>query len=180
MLSKNLTDICFDNFYNSATSMFYFTSEKDVKLIARKMEIEDNVIPSSNSMMAKNLFKLSHYFDNEYYLKTSTQMLNNMIKDMQNYGSAYSNWLDLYSNFTENYYEIAVSGKLALEKIKELNKQYLPNKLICGSNLKSDLPLLENRFVDGKTLIYVCVNKTCNLPTENTNEAINQTKKVQL
>jgi len=180
MLSKNLTDVCFDNFYNSATSMFYFTSEKDVKLIARKMEIEDNVIPSSNSMMAKNLFKLSHYFDNEYYLKTSTQMLNNMIKDMQNYGSAYSNWLDLYSNFTENYYEIAVSGKLALEKIKELNKQYLPNKLICGSNLKSDLPLLENRFVDGKTLIYVCVNKTCNLPTENTNEAINQTKKVQL
>lgn len=180
MLSKNLTDTCFDDFYNSTTNMFYFTSQKDVKLIARKTEIEDNVIPSSNSMMAKNLFKLSHYFDNEYYLKTSTQMLNNMIKDMRNYGSAYSNWLDLYSNFTENYYEIAVSGNLAFEKIKELNKQYLPNKLICGSTLKSNLPLLENRFVVGKTLIYVCVNKTCNLPTENTNEAINQIKKVQL
>ncbi len=178
-LSKNLTDTCFDYFFDINTSMFYFTSNKDEKLIAKKIETEDNVMPSSNSMMAKNLFKLSNYYDNEYYLKTSKQMLNNMIDTIQNFGSAYSNWLDLYSNFSEDYFEIAISGTKAKEKLQEINKEYIPNKLICGNTTKSDLPLLKNRNVNDKTLIYVCVNKTCNLPTENSEEAIHQIKNLQ-
>ncbi len=178
-ISKSLTDTSFDHFYNSASSMFYFTSEKDTKLIARKMEVEDNVMPSSNSMMAKNLFKLSHYYDNAYYSKVSTQMLNNMTKDIQNYGSAYSNWLDLYSNFTEQYFEIAISGENSKKVLKEINQKYIPNKLICGSISDSNLPLLENRFVNGRTLIYVCVNKTCQLPTEDVTTAFQQIKTLQ-
>tara|TARA_R110001599_G_scaffold236553_1_gene435841 strand:- start:37188 stop:39254 length:2067 start_codon:yes stop_codon:yes gene_type:complete len=179
MLSKNLTDTCFDHFFNTATSMFYFTSNKDVELIDRKTETEDNVMPSSNSMMAKNLFKLSHYFENNYYLKTCKQMLSNMTDVIKNYGSAYSNWLDLYSNFNDGYFEIAITGKDAKEKMLELNKKYIPNKLICGSLTDSKLPLLENRYVENKTLIYICINKTCQLPTENTNEAFQQIKNIQ-
>lgn len=177
--AKKLTDTSFDFFFDTESKMFFFTSNNDTKLIARKMEIEDNVMPASNSMMAKNLFKLSHYFDNSYYLKTSKQMLTNMLFDIPNYGSAYSNWLDLYSNFTEGYFEVAISGKNALAKVKEINQKYIPNKLICASSSESNLPLLENRFVEGQTLIYVCVNKTCQLPTKHTFEAINQIKNLQ-
>ena len=176
-LSKNLTDTCFDYFFDNTTSMFYFTSNKDEALIARKIETEDNVMPSSNSMMAKNLFKLSRYFDNNYYSKISKQMLSNMTETMKNFGSAYSNWLELYSNFSGSFFEIAISGKNAIEKLKEINKEYIPNKLICGSTTKSELPLLKNRNVNDKTFIYVCVDKTCNLPVENSDEAINQIKK---
>ncbi len=177
LLSKNLTDTCFDYFFNSTSCMFYFTSEKDSKLIARKIEVEDNVMPSSNSVMAKNLFKLSHYFENKYYLKTSKQMLHNMVNVIQNYGAAYSNWLDLYSNFTNNYYEVSICGENSKERLLEMNQKYIPNKLICGSITTSSLPLLKNRFVEGKTFIYICVNKACQLPTENTTEALNQIQK---
>jgi uncharacterized protein YyaL (SSP411 family) len=171
-IAKNLTDTCFDYFYNQESKMFYFTSEKDTKLIARKMEIEDNVMPSSNSMMAKNLFKLSHFYNNAHYLKTSKQMLKNMVDIIPNYGSAYSNWLDLYTNFTQDYYEIAISGEKATEKSKEINQHYIPNKLLCGSTSESSLPLLKERFDESKTLIYVCVNNTCQLPNENTTNAL--------
>lgn len=177
--AKKLTDTSFDFFFDTKSKMFFFTSNSDAQLIARKMEIEDNVMPASNSMMAKNLFKLSHYFDNSYYLKTSKQMLNNMLFDIPNYGSAYSNWLDLYSNFTEGYFEVAISGKDALAKVKKINQKYIPNKLICASTLESKLPLLENRYIEGNTLIYVCVNKTCQLPTEDIKTAYNQIKKLQ-
>ena len=177
LLSKNLTDTCFDYFFNSTSCMFYFTSEKDSKLIARKIEVEDNVMPSSNSVMAKNLFKLSHYFENKYYLKTSKQMLHNMVNVIQNYGAAYSNWLDLYSNFTNNYYEVSICGENSKERLLEMNQKYIPNKLICGSITTSSLSLLKNRFVEGKTFIYICVNKACQLPTENTTEALNQIQK---
>ena len=178
-LSKNLTDVSFDFFYDQTSNMFYFTSESDTALIARKMEVEDNVMPSSNSVMAKNLFKLSHYYDNAYYLKVSKQMLFNMTENMENYGSAYSNWLDLYSNFTEGFFEVAISGENAMKKVQEINQKYIPNKLICGSTSESHLPLLQNRFVENKTLIYVCVNKACQLPTEKSEIAFDQIKKLQ-
>jgi len=174
-LAKQLTDYTFDHFFDTNSKMFFFTSDADTQLISRKMETEDNVIPASNSIMAKNLFKLSHFYNNPYYLKTSTQMLHNM-KEMSNYASTYSNWLDLYLNLTDNYYELAISGENALQKAIEINQEYIPNKLICGSTTASKLPLLENRFSEGTTLLYVCVNNACKLPTTDSKIAINQLK----
>ena len=49
-------------------------------------------------------------------------------------------------------------------------------KSLLGLNLESlsenELPLLKNRFVKEKTLIYVCVNKTCKMPVSEVNKAI--------
>jgi len=45
--AKQLADYAFDHFFDADRSMFYFTSNQDADLIARKMEIEDNVIPAS-------------------------------------------------------------------------------------------------------------------------------------
>ena len=82
--------------------MFYVTSNEDHALITRNVEYRDNVIPASNSIMAKNLFKLSHYFDNEHFRKTAMTMLNNVKPEIQEYGSGYSNWLDLMLNYTQS------------------------------------------------------------------------------
>ncbi|MFZ3272862.1 MAG: hypothetical protein WA143_01160 [Lutibacter sp.] len=170
--AKQLTDYVFDHFFDANSSMFYFTSNQDADLIARKLEIEDNVMPASNSVMAKNLFKLSHYYANSYYLKVSEQMLMNVKDRAQQYGSGYSNWLQLGTNFVGDYYEIAISGKDALIKLKEINQHYIPNKLIAGSTKKSNMPLLENRFNESETLIYVCVNSACSLPEKETKKAL--------
>ena len=174
--AKQLTDYAFDHFFDENLSMFYFTSNQDADLITRKMEIEDNVIPASNSIMANNLFKLSHYFSNSYYLKVSEQMLHNVKAKTRQYGSGYSNWLLLGSNFVGEYYEIAISGKDALSQLKEINQHYIPNKLIAGSTKKSSIPLMENRFNENETLIYVCVNGACQLPENNTEKALSQLK----
>jgi uncharacterized protein YyaL (SSP411 family) len=172
--AKQLTDYTFDHFYDSEKSMFYFTSDKDSSLITRKMETEDNVISASNSIMANNLFKLSHYYSNNYYLKVSKQMLSNLKETAINYGSSYSNWLQLMSSFSGKYYEIAISGEDAFNNLVELNKQYIPNKLVAGSLKESNIPLMKGRFNLGKTLIYVCVNGACKLPESEMNKAVNQ------
>jgi uncharacterized protein YyaL (SSP411 family) len=49
---------------------------------------------------------------------------------------------------------------------------YLPNVLIGGSKKESDLPLMENRFVENETLIYLCQDKVCKLPTSSMKEAL--------
>ena len=170
--SKKITDYVYNHFYNEKTKMFYFTSDLDEKLLSRNVNFRDNVIPSSNSMMANNLFLLSHYFDNEYYLDTAKSMLNNISPEFDLYPDGFSNWLDLMLKLSDSFYEVAVVGEDALIKATEINKNFKPNKLIIGSLIESDLPLLENRYVDGDTFIYVCVKKACRLPVKTSEEAL--------
>ena len=175
-LSKQLTDYTFTNFFDSDKSMFYFTSKEDPALVARTFEYRDNVIAASNSIMAKNLYKLSHYYDETNYANTARQMLKNVTKEMEQYPSGFSNWLDLLENYQDNYFEIVVVGKNASEKINEINQYYIPNKLVAGSTKGGNSPLLEGRYVEGETLIYVCVNNACKLPVRETNKAIESLK----
>ncbi|AEH01247.1 thioredoxin domain-containing protein [Lacinutrix sp. 5H-3-7-4] len=174
--AKALTDYCFDTFFDTESQLFFFTSNQDKKLIVQTIEYRDNVIPASNSIMANCLYMLSHFYNNNYYLKTSKNMLNNIKPEIHQYGSAFSNWMSLMLNFTEPFYEVAITGDKANIKVKDLNKEYLPNKIVACSERNNNLPLLHNRYVENKTLIYVCVNNTCKLPVINTNEAINQLK----
>lgn len=172
--AKQLTDYTFDHFFDETSGMFFFTSDEDESLIARKMEVTDNVIPASNSIMARNLAKLSHYYSNKHYLKTSTQMLNNIMPNISQYPGGYSNWLQLMSDFASHYYEIAVSGTDAVQKIKEINQVYIPNKLIAAATQISDIPLMEDRFNEDATYIYICVDGTCKLPEVEVDSALKQ------
>ena len=99
-------------------------------------------------------------------------MLNNVQEDMPSYGSSYSNWAMLMLNEVYPFYEVAVAGKDAEKKLGELNQKFIPNKIIAVAESASSLPLLQDRFVNGKTLIYVCENSVCKLPVEKIDEAI--------
>jgi hypothetical protein len=175
--ARDLANYSLDHFFDKKSNMFFFTSNQDDALVSRSIEYRDNVIPASNSIMAKSLFKLSHYFDNEYFNKTAITMLNNVKPEMQEYPSGYSNWFDLMLNYSNPYYEVAIVGADAKEKIAELNKTYIPNKLIAGSTKENTMPLLENRFNPNNTLIYVCVNRACKLPVSEVKDAIKFIKK---
>ena len=177
VLSKKIMDYTITHFYDPNSGMFFYTSNEDSNLIARKTEINDGVISSSNSIIGNSLFKLGHYFYDKKMTQLSKQMLNNLKKEIIKTPFGYSNWFHLMTNFTQPYYEVAVVGEKANTVAKELFKNYLPNILISASNKESELPLLDYKYLDGKTLIYVCVNGTCKLPLEDISEAINSIKR---
>ncbi len=171
-LSKDVTAYTITHFFDNKKEVFYFTSDKDPQLITRTVESSDNVIPASNSIMAKNLFLLSHYYDVAEYKKISQQMLHNIKPQIESYPSGYSNWLDLMVNFVFNFYEIVIVGNELQNKLQNLNKVYIPNKLMAGSTSDSERTLLKNRFSKGETLIYVCVNNSCKYPVQEVKKAI--------
>lgn len=160
------------HFQDKKSGMFYFTSDEDAALISRKMELSDNVIPASNSSIAKSLFLLGHYFDNQEFIQMSKTMLNNVLTELVDYGAGYSNWAMLHLFFTQPFYEIAIVGADALALRKQFEKHYLPNALFAGSTEDSTLPFLKNRFVNSQTLIYVCFNNSCQQPVKSVQEAI--------
>lgn len=176
-LSKNMADYAQTNFFDTEKHMFYFTSKEDPAIVTRNFDYRDNVIPASNSVMAKNLFVLSKYFENTGFDEISHQMLKNILNEISEYPRGFSNWLDLISNYQNDFYEVVVVGKNASEKIKELNRNYLPNIIIAGSTSESEDPLFQNRYVPGETLIYICVNNACKLPVSTTETAIKNLNK---
>ena len=170
--SKQLLNYCIDNFYDVSSGMFYFTSAKDEKLFSRKMEVQDNVIPASDSSIAKCLFLSGKYFSDDRLNSISKQMLLNVKEDMIHYPYAYANWAQLMQYFTYNFYEVCFTGIDSKEKFRLYRKIYFPNQLICLSSGESELPLLQNRYVENKTMIYTCVEGACQLPLENVDDAV--------
>lgn len=163
MNAKQLTDYCFEHFYNEKEQFFSFTSRNADALIATHYEIEDNVMPASNSVMAHNLYALNIYYENSYYEKVYQNMLNNILPTID-YASAFSNWLSLWMNTLETQKELAVCGKKALENIKKINNLYVPNIIVAGSTNESDIPFLKDRFDNEQDLFYLCSNRTCQIP----------------
>lgn len=175
--ARQLTEYTLTHFYDPNSGMFYYTSDLDPDLIARKMEVTDNVIPSSNSQMAKNLFVLGQYFYNDAYIQMSKTMLNNVKQNAIKGGAYYANWNILMAWFASEPYEVAIVGKDFEAKRKEFDTHYFPNVFLSGGKNEGTLSLLEHKLLKGQTTIYVCQNKACQLPVTEVNEALKQIKK---
>jgi uncharacterized protein YyaL (SSP411 family) len=173
--AKELTDYSISEFHDKESGMFFYTPNSGEQLIARKQEIMDNVIPSSNSVMAYNLYKLGHFFVEQNYLDISLNMLRNVQPHIKSYGSAYSNWAILLLNNVFGIYEIVITGMGSEEKRMEMEKYYIPNKILLGGT-SGTLPLLKDKF-ESETKIFVCRNKTCLMPVKEALDAFKQIDK---
>ncbi|MCX2482995.1 thioredoxin domain-containing protein [Pedobacter sp. MR2016-24] len=168
--AKKLTEYVLTNFRDLDSPMLFYTAANGEKLIARKHEIMDNVIPSANSVMTQNLKHLGLLFDEIRFLDKAEAMLAAVFPQIKTYGSAYSNWAIQLLNEVCGINEIALTGDSALKMRKELSKSYIPNKIIlAGTN--SSLPLLKDKQ-SIETKIYICRNKSCQLPVTTVEEAL--------
>ncbi len=172
--AKQLADYAIDHFYDKETGMFFFTSDDSNGLIARKQEISDNVIPSSNSALANSLFVLGEIFSNRSYLDIAEKMTFKTVERMSSYPSYFSNYGILLLKQVYPFYSIVIYGDNADELAEEFEQYYLPNTFMLASKTKSDLPLFKDRYFENKTLIYVCTDKGCKLPVDNVKGALEQ------
>ncbi|WP_294818408.1 thioredoxin domain-containing protein [uncultured Flavobacterium sp.] len=173
LLAKQLADHCLENFYDPTVQFFSYTSKNAEQLIAKHYETEDNVMPSSNSVMGNVLYKLSLLFHNGHYEKIALQMLYRIIPNLD-YPSAFSNWLNLWMQLSLQNKELAICGENAADAIREINLHYLPHVLIAGSTKESALPFLQGRFVKNDLLFYVCQNNACSLPKYSVQDVLKE------
>lgn len=177
--ARAITDYAIRHFQDPSTGFFYYTSDEsermEAQLVARKIEIPDNVMPSSNAVMAEVLFKLGQYYQSAAYEAMSLKMVSSLSKDFLQNGPYFGRWASLMGQIAFQPYEVAVMGDDAVEKTRLLMKNYLPTVLLMGG-ASENLPLLENKYVKGKTIIYVCRDKVCKLPVQDVEQALLQLK----
>ena len=137
-----------EEFMHPESKMCYFTSN-DSQLVVRKMEIHDNVIPSSNSVMARNFYRLGTYFREERWLENARQMLANMYDGMETYGSGYSNWAQLLLEMNQGLVEVHLMEAETSEIVT-----WPENTLL---SFHKELPMSAS-YARG---IFVCAKGTC-------------------
>jgi uncharacterized protein YyaL (SSP411 family) len=172
--AKGLTDYVLAHFDGDESGFFYFTSDIDPPLIARRIEISDNVISAPNSIMARNLYLLGELLYEEAYTERAKSMFNKIWPRIKRDGqpSFYANWCQLMLSIAKPPYEVAIVGKKFQPLLAEMQKTYHPDAVYLGGENEGKLPLLEHKLSVGETLIYVCQNKACKRPTTLVAEAM--------
>jgi uncharacterized protein YyaL (SSP411 family) len=173
-LSELLINQTLNNFFDEEKNIFYFSGKNANKLISQKVEMHDNVIPASNSQMARNLFTLSKITGNTRYENISKKMLSHVAEEMVNYPSGYSNWAISAMQQAFPFNEICIVGKAVDEFITGFKEHYNPNAIFVYSKSASEIALLKGRYKKDETLVYVCQNHTCSAPVTTVNEALKQ------
>jgi uncharacterized protein YyaL (SSP411 family) len=172
--ANTITGYALEHFFDPESKMFFYTHNQYAGLISRKMELSDNVIPSSNSGMAKNLFLLGHFYNNDAYISKARQMLVNVADEVQRNIYFYSNWGIVQALFSSPLYEVAILGDDFKNKRKQFDEYYLPDAILLGGKTAGSLALPENKLLPGQTTIYVCRDKTCKLPVTEVDKAVEQ------
>jgi uncharacterized protein YyaL (SSP411 family) len=168
----SLMQYSIDQFFDQSDGFFFYTSGNSEQLITRKKEIFDNVIPSSNSIMAQNLSILSTLVDRQDWKQMAEAMTGSLSHIIKGEPAYMSQWGMLYTELKKGLAEVVIMGPNAHDVRAELQQQFIPFMIVQGTENKSDLPLVKDKIaINGKPTIYVCFNKTCKLPVHTVAEA---------
>lgn len=171
-LAKQLTEKVLADFGGEESPFLRFSKTLHAKEFGL-YDIHDNIIPSANATMAHNLYLLGHYFEPKW-MDISVKMLEAKQAQMGQYPTGNHAWLRLASLINQGVLEVAIVGESYQSALGEMQKSYLPSVLFMGTAKEENLELLEHKYVSGKTMIYVCKQKSCRLPVENPGKALVQ------
>ena len=173
--AEKLTGYVLQHFRDPNEGFFFYTDDTAEALIARKKELFDNVIPASNSLMAHNLLTLATLTDHAEYGELATELIGRMQGLVMQHPRDLAHWGSLLIRHYRPTAEIAIVGPEAQAFRAELQQHYLPQAVVVGTVTESDLPLLDGReAVGGRTTVYVCFNRACQLPVHSVEEALQQ------
>ena len=179
--ARDLLNYSFDKFYDGQTGMFWFTSQDESELFAKKQDNDDSVIPASNSTMAMNMLKLGKYFSRLDWIERSDRMVLAAWGESHNIRRS-TNWGKCVLARSTSFYEIVLASNSndEIEKYRvEFDEYFFPQTIFTCATPGDKFP----KWIEGKApseksdnsiRIYVCQEGACQLPVETVEEAIIQ------
>lgn len=163
--ARDWAHLVIDHFYDEEKGLFFFTSDEDTPLVARLFELNDNVMPSPNSAMARSLVKLAVYFEKGRYRDIAQRAFEVMGDLPVKYSSSFTNWSILRLELLKGPVSAVFVGEEGLRLRKELGKCFMPFVLIAGKH--SELPLSALLIQHDKSNVYICIDNQCYPPTDS-------------
>lgn len=159
---------------------FFDTSDDHEALIVRPRNLQDNAIASGNSMMAKQLLRLSAYTGDARYDEAARQIMHILAPVMQEYPQAFGEALNAADMIINGLSEVAIVGNPVQTETKDILdvvlNSYRPNVITALARQDVNeadhaIPLLHYRKRrEDKTTVYVCRNFACANPVTTADE----------
>ncbi len=173
--ARKTTDYVLAHFTNGASALFYYTPDYQSDVIIKKTEMYDGATPSGNATMAMALHYLSLVFDEPDWKLRAQKMMRTIFPVLLKYPTSFGVWAIGCQEMAHSINEIIITGENAAEQLHNLQKNFIANKMVQTSDSipkNNSFALLKNRFVAGKTLLFVCKEGICRQPVENAEEAL--------
>jgi uncharacterized protein len=151
-------------FADEARGGFYMSAHDAEQLVARKKDLDDNPVPSGNSMLAHVLLRLARIYGDDELERQAVGVLRLVHRAMSRMPSAFG-WalcaLDLYLSPPR---ELAIVGSPRDEIARAALAPFDPTAVVAFGP-SEDVPLLAGKTqVDGKPAVYVCERFACRAP----------------
>jgi hypothetical protein len=177
--ARELAELMLTHFRDTKNGGFFDTSDDHEQLIHRPKDLQDNAVPSGNSIAASVLSRLSLLAGNGDYWQVAERSTATMSKFMSQYPSGFGQWLNVASFMLGEPREVALVGsKEELEPLLGVIRNgYRPFQVVAAGSEgeEAPLPLLQNRpRVDGKGTAYVCQKFVCQAPVTDPRELARQ------
>jgi uncharacterized protein YyaL (SSP411 family) len=177
-LARRLADSALARF-RADDGGFFDTSDDHEALIARPRSLQDNATPSGNSMLARDLLRLTAYTGAGEYDDAARKSLSILTAALREYPQAFGEALNAVEMMVAGVVEIAVVGDpndAATRALLDVaQKPYRPNTIVAlsVSDVSGDaaIPLLSYRTQKGgQPTVYVCRNFACQMPVTTPGE----------
>lgn len=180
VFARQLLDACINGFYDRDKKAFYFKSKEDEPLVSAKIDLNDDVIPSSNSVLARCLLVLGYLFDEPAYHEMADDLLKLVQEKIRKFPGSCSNWLQVLLTRQHGLKQVVVSGPGSADHASIFWTSYLPDKVVLMADKASDLPLLREKTGLNDLKFYLCVDKVCSLPVNSAGDVLNELEKQRL
>ncbi len=170
--ARGLVDHVLATFSDAGNEMFYLRPPAESELPVATKDFYDNALPSGNSQMAHNLYRLGRLTGEEHYTQRAATMLAALEGALERYPGSFAGWglTSLLLGTPER--ELVITGPGAREAAREFLSDYRPGLLIVASEAdRPDVPLLMNRYLS-ELRYFVCENRSCQLPVDTAQAAL--------
>ncbi len=162
--SLRLARLAVELFADERYGGFFHTSRDGETLVARKKELDDNPVPSGNSMLAYVLLRLSRIYGDDELERQAVSVFRLAQAAVARVPSAFG-WmlcaLDLHFSPRR---ELAIVGPADSELARAALEPFAPSTVVAFGPA-GDVPLLAGKsLVEGRPAVYACESFACRAP----------------
>ncbi len=151
---------------------FFDTSDVHEELVTRPRSLQDNAVPSGNSMAAWVLLRLSQLGVEPRYAQVARRSLRQVQELLAEYPLGFGQWLTALDYALADTREIAIVGDPQAPDVQAALRicrdGYRPHQVVAAGapgDGTAVVPLLQDREqIEEKATVYVCVDFTCHEP----------------
>ncbi|XZF12619.1 thioredoxin domain-containing protein [Chitinophagaceae bacterium MMS25-I14] len=169
--AKKWMEYTIAHFSAEQQDFFFYTGDFQQDIPVRKLETYDGATPSSNAVMAHNLFALGLCLENREWQERAWIMLQKMTGTIIRYPYSFGYWTVQLQRYANELKTIVCTGNDAVRNLRVLEKEFIPESLLLAAQKEIfEIPLLNDVYFQEENYIFVCTQNFC-LPPANDPDA---------